>query len=942
MSKFVIIPNQQTPRVDYINDVPKFINEHHDELNGFLCFSRSVVDAAALSANQVSVDGKRLMYRVFAFCPVFKCKLIIDPKIEEYIGEKKLVHEQCLSYKCKRLTAYRYPKIKVSYWTLDGEHIDGEIISGYKAEIWQHELDHLNGVKQHISDMHIVEKGICKAEDVSFRDGGEIKAKGKIINKKKFNNGGEVLLDPNGNISLLNDQQWKLTRSIPFTNWFGNWIKNNRIQEISSMEPIVIDEDKEVDQFHTNTEVVHYIFTKSSGSISHKNFDSEIHIAMNGIKHIMHHDARNIYKYILHQIKKIINNAIVIESSENYDAIKRQDNPYFHYLFCPIIYNGNDYSVYIDIKQTTRPERKYLLYDITVFHKKITELISESRLSKPNAKINSEILYNKYTKLNYIFQANDINLSKIVDANNEPLILWHGTDYQFNTFKKGEFGFHFGSKEQALKRGSKVKPYFLNIKRLLRFDYDLGNFSDFDMWKEYAYAFEGEPLEEIINKANSIEELKDGIKELYDGIIYENRFESENLDQFSYIALYPNQIKLADGTNTTFDMENNDIRFKDGGKVKIRAKGKTIAKPQKPKYKGKIIKKKSRNARIKAVIGELNHDHHDTFEFADKLSKTTDANVEQNSIALIERWYGHMKNHFNEEEKNLFPMIKDGSNDYMIAEILREHKELESVIDRVENGGNVTPDVLINFGNKVKGHIQKEDALFLKYAKNKYMKCQTNENVKKDGGSVETNDGKQGGLLVGKRHSECDENGCGIKATVTDSGGTRDVELEADEAIVTRPAMIDENVYVIEGTPAQIVSQTNHEIGKGVLIEEGGKILSAKTPDGKKLSIPKMKQGGRFEDKLAIATEIQNQIGHKAFYMLGAYNLVGDKDSLQFKIRGSKAYNHIKVTLNSNDLYDVAFVKIWNYQVIREKVIKDVGVERLHSVIEKRRDCTLN
>ena len=30
-----------------------------------------------------------------------------------------------------------------------------------------------------------------------------------------------------------------------------------------------------------------------------------------------------------------------------------------------------------------------------------------------------------------------------------------------------------------------------------------------------------------------------------------------------------NQIKLADGTNTTFDSNNNDIRFDKGGEIKI-------------------------------------------------------------------------------------------------------------------------------------------------------------------------------------------------------------------------------------------------------------------------------------------------------------------------------------------------------------------------------------
>ena len=35
-----------------------------------------------------------------------------------------------------------------------------------------------------------------------------------------------------------------------------------------------------------------------------------------------------------------------------------------------------------------------------------------------------------------------------------------------------------------------------------------------------------------------------------------------------FVAFEPNQIKLADGTNTTFDANNPDIRYKEGGATK--------------------------------------------------------------------------------------------------------------------------------------------------------------------------------------------------------------------------------------------------------------------------------------------------------------------------------------------------------------------------------------
>ena len=59
----------------------------------------------------------------------------------------------------------------------------------------------------------------------------------------------------------------------------------------------------------------------------------------------------------------------------------------------------------------------------------------------------------------------------------------------------------------------------------------------------------------------------------YDGIsFYENFYDNttwNDTDDYSlsYVVMNPNQIKLADGKNTTFDGNNPDIRFESGGEI---------------------------------------------------------------------------------------------------------------------------------------------------------------------------------------------------------------------------------------------------------------------------------------------------------------------------------------------------------------------------------------
>lgn len=61
--------------------------------------------------------------------------------------------------------------------------------------------------------------------------------------------------------------------------------------------------------------------------------------------------------------------------------------------------------------------------------------------------------------------------------------------------------------------------------------------------------------------------IRDYLKSKYGksvGFVYNNKYEGKGK---SFIVLSPNQIKLADGTNTTFDSGNPEIRFDKGGEL---------------------------------------------------------------------------------------------------------------------------------------------------------------------------------------------------------------------------------------------------------------------------------------------------------------------------------------------------------------------------------------
>jgi hypothetical protein len=85
-----------------------------------------------------------------------------------------------------------------------------------------------------------------------------------------------------------------------------------------------------------------------------------------------------------------------------------------------------------------------------------------------------------------------------------------------------------------------------------------------------------------------------------------------------------------------------------------------------------------------------------------------------------------------------------------------------------------------------------------------------------------------------------------------------------------------------------------------------------------------------------IAKTIAEQIGNKAFFMIGAKNLLAHDDALSFKIgRNSKSVNYVKVTLNAADLYDVEFgwVNKNGYKVRSSE--EGIYFDMLHGAIER-------
>ena len=163
------------------------------------------------------------------------------------------------------------------------------------------------------------------------------------------------------------------------------------------------------------------------------------------------------------------------------------------------------------------------------------------------------------------------NSSKVVDENGEPLVVYHGTKNKFYTFDKrargsntdpGIFGkgFYFSKNLQTSKNyGNYIIETFLNIRNPF-------NNSEFKNKSEVAEYLD--ISEDILTEGGTGIKAYTSFTGIFSDAIKEKGHDGVTTRFGEIVVFEPEQIKLADGTNTTFDGNNPDIRFDTGGDVR--------------------------------------------------------------------------------------------------------------------------------------------------------------------------------------------------------------------------------------------------------------------------------------------------------------------------------------------------------------------------------------
>ncbi len=134
--------------------------------------------AIALSSNQMEYKGKRLKKRFFVIKDFEKelIYVVLNPKILKYYGTVREQSEFCMSWIGVHEIVDRHSKIIVEYHTGFGEKIT-EVKYGREAQVWQHEIDHLNGKQKEMVGTDVIPNNLKISRNAQCPCGSDLKYK---------------------------------------------------------------------------------------------------------------------------------------------------------------------------------------------------------------------------------------------------------------------------------------------------------------------------------------------------------------------------------------------------------------------------------------------------------------------------------------------------------------------------------------------------------------------------------------------------------------------------------------------------------------------------------------------------------------------------------------------------------------------------------------------
>lgn len=365
---------------------------------------------------------------------------------------------------------------------------------------------------------------------------------------------------PNGKPTNLTEEQWVRARTPNFKRWFGDWEKEAwakaAMDFLERTAPVanLTGQEFQKDGVKLTDKVPAYF--KFIGNVARNDELGDVVLDLKGVEDSIAHGVGRLKSAAFMAVPDVIEKGFIFNREENWK--ERGWNTAV--IVAPIKLGEDDYVCEVVVKKV-RGQQRFYLHEVEI--KKTLDGVFKSVANNGNASQVSKLILGKH-----LAEVKG-NVSKVVDENGEPLVVYHGTESDFFEFKHGKAvgsGDKFGylgeafyatnDEDVAQTYGDRVIPIFLNLKN----PYVVND-------PAFTSPHSAGSFAKSLNV--STDKVSDLLKSQgYDGVIAKD----EDMDYIEYAAYKSNQIKSATDNIGTYS-ENPDIRWRlDEGAAELDAR----------------------------------------------------------------------------------------------------------------------------------------------------------------------------------------------------------------------------------------------------------------------------------------------------------------------------------------------------------------------------------
>ncbi|MDD7200772.1 MAG: hypothetical protein SPF89_04110 [Sphaerochaetaceae bacterium] len=401
--------------------------------------------------------------------------------------------------------------------------------------------------------------------------------------RRKYKGTDQWMKAPNGAQTNLTERQWLQVRTPEFKKWFGNWEGKANLDWLLSANPVAMISGDEFKSDMVNG-VSEYFAEKYGGKVERKDLGVVL-LTRRGVNSSIAHGVGRAKAAAFTAVPEVIKKGRIFGVTENY-----KDRGYTSYVIdAPIKIGQTPYICEVVVNQK-HGETNFYLHEVEIKEKfpvgnQVRTYIDQSQTRNTNKE--SRLILSK------LVAEGKFNSSEVVDENEEPLVVYHGTDASFNTFGlqrstryvmlsafevPGQAFFFTENPGDAENYGRNTMPVFLNIRNFLdkqgaeialrnafRVDSSGQEVIDYDGGLRAVETSDPNWIDRVFPEGYMDWDQMDdpkvvvSIKEQgYDGVLVN---EPNDESGYSYAVFRPNQIKSATDNNGQFSAGNDSILF---------------------------------------------------------------------------------------------------------------------------------------------------------------------------------------------------------------------------------------------------------------------------------------------------------------------------------------------------------------------------------------------